>query len=298
VRASESGSEDEKWDAHPKAQTHVLRSDELETQAPDELASLSPVSSDDEEAFDPGECLFCDLESPSTDENLRHMSDTHSFSIPSKDRLIDTSCFLQYLHILVSMFHECLFCHKERNSKAGVQDHMRGKGHCKLDLEHEESELWEFYDSNSEGEEVEEAADEAREKIVQLEDSLRLPSGKILGHRSQPRSSQRHFLKRPHPTSPQQLLLTEGGDEAEVPVAPTATKDQRLVLRKGAEMSLAGVSELQQRALMVVEKKMEGLRARAKNEYQAGVERGGNKQKTFRVKHIGKKRGGLEKRNG
>jgi pre-60S factor REI1 len=69
-------------------------------------------------------------------------------------------------------------------------------------------------------------------------------------------------------------------------------------MRKGAEMSLAGVSALQQRALMVVEKKMEGLQARVRNEYQAGVERGGNKQKTFRVKHMGKKRGGLEKRNG
>jgi pre-60S factor REI1 len=298
VRASESGSEDERWDAHPKAQTHVLRSDELETRAPEEFASLSLVSSDGEEVFDPAQCLFCDLESPSLDENLRHMSDAHSFPIPSADRLTDASSFLQYLHTLISVFHECLFCHQERSMTSAVQNHMRGKGHCKLDLEDEESELWEFYDFQSDSEECEGEDTQVGERIVKLEDSLRLPSGKILGLRSQRRSSQRHFSKRRRSASPQQHLLTEAADETEPPVETMASKDQRLVMRKGAEMSLAGVSELQQRALMAVEKKMEGLQARVRNEYQAGVERGGNKQKTFRVKHMGKKRGGLEKRNG
>jgi pre-60S factor REI1 len=49
---------------------------------------------------------------------------------------------------------------------------------------------------------------------------------------------------------------------------------------------------------MVMEKQMEGLQARARNEYQGGLERGANRQKRFRVKHMGKKRGGLEKRLG
>ncbi len=83
-----------------------------------------------------------------------------------------------------------------------------------------------------------------------------------------------------------------------MPTENIQPRDQSVVLRKGAEMSLAGVPELQQRALMVMEKKMEGLQARARNEYQSGVERGANRQKRFRVKHMGKKRGGLEKRLG
>lgn len=49
---------------------------------------------------------------------------------------------------------------------------------------------------------------------------------------------------------------------------------------------------------MATEKKMEAVQSRASNEFQGGVERGGNKQKTFRVLSMGKKAGGLEKRNG
>jgi pre-60S factor REI1 len=49
---------------------------------------------------------------------------------------------------------------------------------------------------------------------------------------------------------------------------------------------------------MAVELKEEKLEARARNEYQSKVEKGGNKQKTYRVSSIGKKAGGLEKRLG
>jgi pre-60S factor REI1 len=49
---------------------------------------------------------------------------------------------------------------------------------------------------------------------------------------------------------------------------------------------------------MVMERQREGLQAKARNEYQGGLERGANRQKRFRVKHMGKKRGGLEKRLG
>lgn len=294
--ASDSGSEDEKWDARLKAQNHILESEELEARAPEDFASLSPLSSNEEEVFESAQCLFCNLESPSLQDNLAHMSEVHAFSIPYADQVIDISSLLSYLYTLVSIFHECLFCHQERNTKSGVQDHMRGKGHCKLDLDDGESELWEFYDSDSEEDETSDI--ETQEKAVQLEDSLRLPSGKILGHRSQPRSSQRHFSKRRRSASPSQGLLTELGDEGEIQAENIESRDQSVVLRKGAEMSLAGVPELQQRALMVMEKKMESSQARAKNEYQSGVERGANRQKRFRVKHMGKKRGGLEKRLG
>ncbi|KAN0112443.1 C2H2 type zinc-finger (2 copies) domain containing protein [Hyaloscypha variabilis] len=297
VQGTDSGSEDEKWQTHPKPQNHVLRSDQLESQAPEAFASVSPLSSDDEEDFDPAQCLFCDLESTSMQINLTHMSESHSFSIQSVDRLTDVSTFLSYLHILISDFYECLFCHQEGDTEAEVQEHMRAEGHCRLDFDDAENELWEFYDLESEGSGSDEV--ETRERPVLVDDSLRLPSGKILGHRSQPRSS-RHLSRRQRSTSPQQGLLTEAGEggEAEPPSETPGSQDLRVALRKGTEMSLAGVPELQQRALMVAEKKMEALQARAKNEYQSGVERGANRQKRFRVKHMGKKRGGLEKRLG
>ncbi|KAE9375948.1 hypothetical protein N431DRAFT_543345 [Stipitochalara longipes BDJ] len=298
VLASDSGSEDDRWETHPKTHNHVLKSDELEAQAPEALASVSPLSSDDEEDFDTAQCLFCELNSPSLQDNLTHMSESHSFFIPFPDRLIDVPSLFDYLHTLISVFHECLFCHQERNTMSGVQDHMRAKGHCKLDLDDPENELWEFYDLESEGSENDEA--ETSEGAVEIDGSLRLPSGKIIGHRSQPQSSRHPSRRQQHSTSLQQGLLTEAGDEveAESPSETVKSQDLRVALRKGTEMSLAGVPALQQRALMVAEKKMEALRAREKNEYQNGVERGANRQKRFRVKSMGKKQGGLEKRLG
>ncbi|PMD58012.1 uncharacterized protein K444DRAFT_20393 [Hyaloscypha bicolor E] len=58
VRTSESGSEDEKWGTSSKAPKHVLRSDQLESEAPEALASVSLLSSNDEEGFDGTQCLF------------------------------------------------------------------------------------------------------------------------------------------------------------------------------------------------------------------------------------------------
>ena len=71
-----------------------------------------------------------------------------------------------------------------------------------------------------------------------------------------------------------------------------------LVVRKGTETSLVGIPEKQQRALLAVAKRMEASAGRTMNEFQGGVERKGNCQKTFRGKSIGKKAGGLEKRLG
>ena len=74
--------------------------------------------------------------------------------------------------------------------------------------------------------------------------------------------------------------------------------DRTIAMRAGTSTSLTGLSEFQRRALMAVELKVEKMEARARNEYLSMVEKGGNKQKTYRVSSIGKKAGGLEKRLG
>jgi pre-60S factor REI1 len=166
---------------------------------------------------------------------------------------------------------------------------MLGKGHCKIDLEDEENRFWEFYEFELEGD------DEEVKPVRDEEDELRLPSGKILGHRAL--RVRRKCKPRDRSESPREQLLLAEGEEEEV-LTPPESRDQRVIVRKGTEMSMIGVPELRQRALVAVEKKIEGIERSARNEYQAGVERGGNSQKTFRVTGIGKKRGGLEKRNG
>lgn len=165
--------------------------------------------------------------------------------------------------------------------------------------------------SNSEDEHSEELSDEHYDKqdedkeldvtghgAVRLGDELRLASGKILSHRSSHRPSRRHRSRAAHSPSPELQQLTESAGSDESRMESVNAKDHRLALRKGTETSLIGLPEQQQRALRATEEKIEAVERRARNEYQSGVERGGNKQKRFKVQSIGKKAGGLEKRLG
>lgn len=250
----------------------------------------------DEDNFNPLQCLFCNHESTSLDANLGHMSRAHSFFIPDAEFLIDLESFLGYLFTIVSGLHECLFCGSLRSTKSGVQDHMRGKGHCRLNFEDDEDELMGFYDFSMGEEEGEEVEGEAT--LVADEDGLRLPSGKTLGHRSHARQfRQRHPDRASSVSPPRQLALNDGSD-GETETTPAESRDRRLATRSGTSTSLIGVPELKQRAMIAAEKKMEKLEATARNEYQSKVDKGGNKQKRYKVSSMGKKAGGLEKRLG
>ncbi|RDW58237.1 hypothetical protein BP6252_13648 [Coleophoma cylindrospora] len=248
-----------------------------------------------EEPFSSRQCLFCSARATSLDVNMAHMSHAHSFFIPNAEYLIDLESLLSYLFIILSDFHECLYCGSVKSNKFAVQDHMRGKGHCKVDLEDERHGLQQFYDFAGDPDSDEETPDLEDVTLVPEEDELRLPSGKTLGHRLQTRHLHR---RRPGQASSRsashQKSLTEGErEEEEIPL-----KDQRMVMRLGTSTSMIGVPEMQRRALVAVEQKMAKIEARTRNEYEAHVQRKANQQKRFKVKSIGKKAGGLEKRLG
>lgn len=257
--------------------------------------------------FNPQQCLFCPQTSPTLSNSLTHMSNAHSFFIPNASYLIDPVSFLSYLSVLISDFHECLFCGAVKGSKAAVWDHMRGKGHCRLG-ERGEQEMEEFWDFGDDGdvdgnEELGEEVEEEEMVLIPNEDNeLRLPSGKILGHRSHVRtfrqasSAQTRIPSSPGST-PSSRLLTEDTSDASHTV-PASWSDRRIAIRENTATSMIGVPELQLRALIAVEQQMEKLETRARNEYQSKLERGGNRQKRFRVLTMGKKAGGLEKRLG
>jgi pre-60S factor REI1 len=129
---------------------------------------------------------------------------------------------------------------------------MRGKRHCKLDFEDDEHQLKQFYDFSGDvdddGEELEKEM-----TLVPDEDELRLPSGKILGHRSHARYFRQNLSESfSSASSSRQQLLTE----AESAMVPTESKDRRVAMRAGMPTSMIGVRKLQQRALMAVEKKI------------------------------------------
>jgi len=197
-----------------------------------------------------------------------------------------------------------------------VQDHMRSKGHCKVDFENGEEfgEFWDFGgESEEEGDEMGTRKGEGRGeqgvKVIEGEE-MRLPSGKTLGHRSRARFFRQNHISHTSPVGiSQQGLLTStstsastsapSSSQSQPPPSPNPpqphSNDLRISLRANTSTSLIGVPELQQRALRAVEMKMEKIEMRAKNEYQSRVEKKGNRQKTFRVRGAGKKQGGLEK---
>lgn len=301
------------WQAHLKSRNHAQKTAETDSKA-SFLSDESPLSTfslstheedqsaNKEESFSPLQCLFCNIESASMESNLTHMLHAHSFFIPDAEYLIDMESLLSYLFAVVSVFHECLSCGSSKPTKFGVQDHMRVKGHCKVDFEDDEHDLKQFYDF-SEDVDGEEDQPKTEVTLVPNEDELRLPSGKVLGHRSRARLFRQHLFDHPSSSSSSRpRLLTEAEAETEVEneseTVSMESTDRRLAMRTGTSRSLIGVPELQYRALIAIEKKMETMETRKKNEYQHVLEKGGNKQKRYKVAGMGKKQGGLEKRLG
>lgn len=178
-----------------------------EPDAPDHEADSEPQPA----SFTPTQCLFCNAASPDFESNLSHMSKNHSLFIPaaidngSLALAVDLETLVRYMHLVVYTYHECLLCHTQRQTANAVQQHMTGKGHCRVDLEDGGSEFRDFYErpraghaeSESSGEETSDSdSEDAEDAEASLagdaaplrlrEGNLLLSSGKVLSHRSAP----------------------------------------------------------------------------------------------------------------
>lgn len=96
-------------------------------------------------------CLFCNYDSPTLDLNVLHMAKIHGMFIPERPYLADLEGLLNYLYVKIAELHECLYCGKLKSTTAGVQTHMRDKGHCMIAFESEEEmiDVGQFYDFRS-----------------------------------------------------------------------------------------------------------------------------------------------------
>lgn len=85
--------------------------------------------------FDPRQCLFCNHTNAHLEENLDHMNKKHGFFILDETHLaVDLHTLLGYFHLVVFSYSECLYCGSQRRNPEAAQQHMIGKGHCKIDL--------------------------------------------------------------------------------------------------------------------------------------------------------------------
>lgn len=174
-------------------------------------ASLSHNGEDDddedddieEDTLEVTDCLFCPHHSVSLEENLKHMTRSHSFFIPDLEYVVDLKGLVTYLCEKVGMGNMCLYCNdkgKSFFSLEAVQSHMVDKGHTKMNYEGDAVlEYADFYDFSSsypdynpdkenEGNEI-----QGRESTLAVNEQtleLCLPSGAKIGHRNM-----RHIYK-------------------------------------------------------------------------------------------------------
>ncbi|EMG47767.1 putative zinc finger protein [Candida maltosa Xu316] len=170
----------------------------------------------------PTTCLFAHPKYNHTfetiDENIEHMFKTHGLYIPESKYLVDKEGLLEYLGEKIG-FGFCIACNYQGKHAEAAREHMQQKRHMRIpyETEDEKLEISKFYDFSStyedgdvlvsenvegdddgewedvSGDEVDDDEEEddlppvERDAIYQHGHELHLPSGAIVGHRSQAR---------------------------------------------------------------------------------------------------------------
>ncbi|CDH48403.1 cytoplasmic protein [Lichtheimia corymbifera JMRC:FSU:9682] len=180
------------------------------------------------------ECLFCNHNADTFEDNMQHMTIQHSFFIPDIEYLVDLKGLIKYLGEKLSIGNTCLYCNgkgRELRSLEAVRKHMIDKGHCKIAYEADEDamELVDFYDFSSSYPELEGEDEDADSELanmtrkVRLADddmSLVLPSGAVIGHRDLKRYYNQRF--KPEDTRESVLINKLIGQYTDMPGYETA----------------------------------------------------------------------------
>lgn len=185
------------------------------------------------------------------------------------------------MHLVIFSYHECLFCHTQRQSPHAVQQHMMGKGHCRFSLEAEDSddeenernEFRDFYEpvtdnenGPSEGEDQDALSDcepgndikrsadgtqqPTRNLPSKLKDStIRLSTGKIVSSRSATAPKTRH-----HPLLG--LKSRGGGDSLLESLLPTTSPPDTIDTRTPAHEHTPSSSQTQAISLTRAERRI------------------------------------------
>ncbi|KAF3766668.1 hypothetical protein M406DRAFT_53185, partial [Cryphonectria parasitica EP155] len=239
--------------------------------------------------FTPTVCLFCRCVSPTYETNLIHMQKAHGLFIPSSidngtlSLAVDTETIVGYMHAVIFEYHECLSCGTQRASVHAVQQHMMGRGHCRIDVEAQSSEWRDFYESPEDGDD--EFVNE--EGSCESHSDLRLASGKVLTHRSAPAPKSHH--RRPL-SEPQHNNKFEGENPSsstpEPPFQALSCADSRLRASHRSALTTAlskmsardhsallHLSLAERRAMVITQFKQQNRVNTAERRYWSGYDR-------------------------
>lgn len=229
--------------------------------------------------FIAGQCLFCNHTSKDLDDNLAHMQQSHSFIVPFQSTLaVDLQTLIWYLHMVVFSYRECIYCGKRRRTVEAAQQHMTSMGHCRFDVN---DELSEFYHMDS-------LAPHITGTYSYPDDhTLRLPSGKLLGHRSHVDSNMKGRLGGRSDSGglPSAALLASQSSDSGPSSQTLAKKDRQeqaltaqfSQLRTSDQMSLMHLPESQRRSLLASQKKELDKAKRSERRKGSRLDHVGNK---------------------
>ncbi|KAK6842736.1 TRI15 [Apiospora arundinis] len=268
--------------------------------------------------FIPECCLFCNKQLDDIDANQLHMQTTHGLFIPSKDKLlVDLDTLLDYLHLVIFGYNECISCGTQRNTPLAAQQRkitpsppfllmvahenspdMLGKNHCRFDIGREGSEFADFYDFSEPGSEIDEddvgegttvpESYETKQATWTDESSMKLPSGKIISSRPD------NISGPPRPKRVQRSTDTSQQQEQQQEHQPgpwlfrpraltrsekreTAFTTQLANMRPGDRQALAHLPLPQQRSIISKSLKQLKKARQLERRYQIATERSGNK---------------------
>lgn len=208
------------------------------------------------------------------------MHQTHSLIVPFQSSLaVDLRTLIWFLHMVIFSYRECICCGKRRRTVEAVQQHMTSMGHCRFEVTDETSG---FYDVDSLP-----GPQTAESRSYPDDQTFRLPSGKLLAHRSyiDPTSKSR-LREKPPATGGSSPALPASRETDTGPPALALTKrdrkEQALTtgvarLRTGDQMSLMHLPASQQRALLVAHKKKLDEAKRAERRQRGRMDNVGNK---------------------
>lgn len=243
----------------------------------------------------PMQCLFCSIRSATMDDNVEHMSKFHGLFLPYQEELEDAEGLLSYLFNIISEFHECLYCGKTKETIEGIRSHMIDKGHCKIALEDELDQFYDFKGGSEASSEDETIRDEKHEDVNKSlpplehdfhpdsDHELRLPSGRILGHRSLSRYYRQNLHSYPTPAERAANRAITAADDADGGSPMPDHPGRQIATMARGEMGMIGVSDFEKRALRATEKKALKQETRAKNQHEWRVNKESNHQKHYRV---------------
>lgn len=209
----------------------------------DEIDSDTDSSSSQTAEFVAEQCLFCDNTSDSFQDNISHMSKDHSFIIPYQEALaVDLESVVACIQYIIYRYRECILCSTHRATPQAIQQHMKARGHCRLDIN---SETAKFYKPSPD--QIQNLSE-----LVRLDDgSLRLPSGKLLSNRTQKTETASRPAHQAN-GSDSSALASRNADVArsvleEDPPAPSMQLSQ---LTRGDQRSLSHLRSHEVRALL------------------------------------------------